>query len=214
MKYGCANNVISFLAEKVKRPPMKTQATQTEVCLGRKPLAPNYLSLSPRTIHRVRMVSQGAQTNGNNMTRRLMKSYSEAGERFGVASSGGVGAGYPYHYPMDGYDDMRRGSEHEPLHRTQSEEPPRSPFLVTTPPESLSNISQPQATTAGPLVTAETLQAPVQQTESGKKKSSKTYKEIFIDFEPQGVERRGKKRMLQKTVSEGERCMYFLNECY
>jgi hypothetical protein len=30
------------------------------------------------------------------------------------------------------------------------------------------------------------------------------YKEIFIDFEPQGLERRGKKRMLQKTMSEGE----------
>jgi hypothetical protein len=129
-----------------------------------------------------------------------MKSYSEAGERFGVAST--VGAGYPYHYPMDGYDDMRRGSEHEPLHRTQSEEPPRSPFLVTTPPESLSNISQPQGTrTTGPPATTETLHTPA---ESAKKKSSKTYKEIFIDFEPQRVERRGKKRMLQKTMSEGE----------
>ncbi|XP_023707190.1 uncharacterized protein LOC111864256 isoform X6 [Cryptotermes secundus] len=191
------------IMEKVKRAPMKTQATQTEVCLGRKPLAPNYLSLSPRTIHRVRMVSQGAQTNGNNMTRRLMKSYSEAGERFGVVSSGGVGSGYPYHYPMDGYNDMRRGSEHEPLHRTQSEEPPRSPFLVTTPPDSPSNISQPQATT-GPPAETETLQTPAQQSEPAKRKSSKMYKEIFIDFEPQGLERRGKKRMLQKTMSEGE----------
>jgi hypothetical protein len=149
------------------------------------------------------MVSQGAQTNGNNMTRRLMKSYSEAGERFGVAST--VGAGYPYHYPMDGYDEMRRGSDHEPLHRTQSEEPPRSPFLVTTPPESLSNISQAQgARTAGPPAAAETLHTPAPQPESAKKKSSKTYKEIFIDFEPQTVERRGKKRMLQKTMSEGK----------
>jgi len=151
------------------------------------------------------MVSQGAQTNGNNTTRRLMKSYSEAGERFGVVSSGGVGAGYPYHYPMDAYDDRRRGSEHEPLHRTQSEEPPRSPFLVTTPPESLTNISQNQASkTNGPSAVTETLQTPSQQTEPAKKKSSKAYKEIFIDFEPQGIERRGKKRVLQKTMSEGK----------
>jgi hypothetical protein len=150
------------------------------------------------------MVSQGAQTNGNNMNRRLMKSYSEAGERFGVVSSGGSGSGYPYHYPTDGYSDMRRGSEHEPLHRTQSEEPPRSPFLVTTPPESLSNISQPQAITAtGPPTDTEKLQTPAKQAEPAKK-SSKMYKEIFIDFEPQELERRGKKRMLQKTMSEGE----------
>ncbi|XP_011297541.1 uncharacterized protein [Fopius arisanus] len=95
-----------------RRGIMKTQATQTDIANSRRPP----LTLSPRTIHRVKMVSQGAQTNGIINGRKLTKSFSEAGQ-FG----GPLG---------------EEKSEHEPLQRTQSEEPPRSPFLVDTPPAS------------------------------------------------------------------------------
>lgn len=57
------------------------------------------------------MVSQGAQTNGDkNNSRRLMKSFSEVGGQFGVT---GV------------YPSVDPAESHEPLQRTQSEEPPR-----------------------------------------------------------------------------------------
>lgn len=111
-----------LLSEKPpKRGTMKTQATQTEIpAMFRGRVLP--VTLSPRTIHRVKMVSQGAQTNGIFNGRKLTKSYSEAGQLGTPLGSGQAGV------------PAKEEADHEPLHRTQSEEPPRSPFLVSTTP--------------------------------------------------------------------------------
>ncbi|KAL7032345.1 hypothetical protein ACKWTF_007294 [Chironomus riparius] len=101
--------------EKHKRNVMKTQATQTEVYVGRKLPASQTLSLSPRTVHRVRMVSQGAQTNGMN-GKKLSKSFSE----MGTADAGCQ------------YEEEGSQSEHEFLCRTQSEDSPKSPIDMSS----------------------------------------------------------------------------------
>lgn len=76
------------------------------------------------------MVSQGAQTNGGLNGRKLTKSLSEVG---GPVRLAGVGAATQsvteeIHLPVEDSKSI----DHEFLHRTQSEEPPKSPFTVTS----------------------------------------------------------------------------------
>ncbi|XP_063614658.1 uncharacterized protein LOC134787792, partial [Penaeus indicus] len=69
------------MQEKLKRSSMRTQATQTDTSAGRKSLPT--LALSPRS-EKAEMVSQGAQTNGNGVRRKLIKSFSEAAHYEGL----------------------------------------------------------------------------------------------------------------------------------
>lgn len=131
------------------------------------------------------MVSQGAQTNGILINgRKLMKSYSEAGGRFATIPRG------PKPLPP------QIALNHEPLQRTQSDEPPRSPFVLTSPPPEL-NLPETD--------TSSTHSEP-NELEPEEEYLPKTPKEILIDFEPQmpfsPIE--VTKKRLQKTVSDGE----------
>lgn len=122
------------------------------------------------------MVSQGAQTNGFLINgRKLIKSFSEAGVKFGK-------------FPND-FSSFESITDHEPLQRTQSDEPPRSPFIVSSPPVF---ITEPLPSSSSSL--------------SRDSEESESKREIFIDFKPQLSPLPGKlvKRPLTKTVSDGE----------
>ncbi|KYQ57473.1 hypothetical protein ALC60_03434 [Trachymyrmex zeteki] len=192
---------VLVLEKQPKRGAMKTQATQTELPpMFRGRILP--VTLSPRTIHRVKMVSQGAQTNGIFNGRKLTKSYSEAGQ-LGTPLGGQAGA------------PVKEETEHEPLHRTQSEEPPRSPFLISTTPPPIRSIT----TT---VVVEETLPngdiaiVPIGVCNQHRKSLDIDDQEIFINFKPAPVSPDARALLsrisepthrflpLQKTFSDGE----------
>lgn len=134
----------------------------------------------------VKMVSQGAQTNGFVANgRKLTKSYSEAGCKFGIPRNG------------DSYQ-FETIPDHEPLQRTQSDEPPRSPFIVNAPTFSLPEA--PQLSQLQPQSDTSSL------SNHESEDSAEAKKEIFIDFKPQISPVTGKimKKSLIKTLSDGE----------
>lgn len=131
------------------------------------------------------MVSQGAQTNGMLVNgRKLMKSFSEGGRLIKIP---------PSTEPV--VPVQTEITIHEPLHRTQSDEPPRSPFVLASQTE---------------FILPETNSSSSPQSECDVEEPEivlpKVPQEIIIDFEPQSPyspTEITKKRLL-KTVSDGE----------
>ncbi|KMY87977.1 uncharacterized protein LOC6730915 isoform X7 [Drosophila simulans] len=100
-----------LIVEKKFRNAMKTQATQTDAAARRQGQIgynTQVLALSPRPPHRIKVVSQGAQTNGLQNGKKLTKSLSEIPNGKDGTSS--------HHY--------QQGSiyPHEMIYRTQSQD--------------------------------------------------------------------------------------------
>ncbi|XP_066259663.1 uro-adherence factor A [Euwallacea similis] len=145
-----------IVLDKLKRGPMKTRATQTDAIPKSKTA---HLNLSPNAAQKVKLVSQAAQTNGIN-GRRLYKSLSEVGWQFP---------------PSFKISDSIFNSGHQTLQRTQSDEPPRSPFVTSA-------SSAPMFLQDDQSVNESRSSSSI---ENRSDDSVETKNEIFIDYKPQ-----------------------------
>lgn len=128
------------------------------------------------------MVSQGAQTNGMLNGRKLMKSFSEACGKFS--------------YKQHDLEKVTDSPNHMPLQRTQSDEPPRSPFILTSPPPQLPDLEDEHSQSSSSH----------HEDEGSDDPEPRNRNEIMIDFGPQvpPLQSTISKKRLMKALSDGE----------